>query len=72
MRRGAVDSCRSVVLIVVGLALASPDAAWARSFRFEAGYKATRDAFRTIHASWIVPSISWPDGGHVKLPVGGH
>jgi hypothetical protein len=59
MRRGGINPYR-VVPIVVVLILASTGPAWARSSRFETGYRASRDAFRTIHASWIVPSISCP------------
>jgi hypothetical protein len=60
MHRGAIHPRRLVFLIVVVLILASTGTAWGRSSRFEAGYQASRDAFRSIHASWVMPSISCP------------
>jgi hypothetical protein len=60
MRRAGIGPYKAVVLIVVALILASTEPAWARSSRFEAGYQASRDAFRSIHASWTVHSISCP------------
>ena len=60
MRRAGINPPRRVVLIVIVLIVASAGPAWARSSRFETGYQASRDSFRTIHASWIVPSISCP------------
>ena len=60
MRRGGIAPYQTVVVIVVVLILTSTAPAWARSSRFEAGYQASRDAFRSVHASWIVPSISCP------------
>lgn len=60
MRRGGIGPYRAVVVIVLALILASTAPAWARSSRLQAGYQASRDAFRSIHASWIVPSVSCP------------
>lgn len=63
MHRGGIGPYKAVVLIGLALMLASTEPAWARSSRFEAGYQASHAAFRSIHASWIVPSISCP-GAH--------
>ena len=42
------------------LALLSAGTAWAMTSTFQAGYQASHDAFRSVHASWVMPSISCP------------
>ena len=55
---------------------AATGAELAGTSRYQAGYRATHDAFRSVHASWIVPSISCPGessrgyGGEAWLGVG--
>lgn len=49
-----------MVAVVATFALAFTSSAWGRSSASEAGYQATHDAFRSVHASWVMPSISCP------------
>lgn len=48
------------VLIAAAVAVLSTTSAWASSSALQAGYRATHDAFRSVHASWVMPSISCP------------
>jgi hypothetical protein len=50
---------RLVVVTAIGALMAS-SSAWASGSASQAGYRATHDAFRSVHASWIMPSISCP------------
>lgn len=48
------------VTIAAAIALATTSSASASSSAFHAGYRATHDVFRSVHASWVMPSISCP------------
>jgi hypothetical protein len=48
------------VTVAAVMAVLSTTSAWASSPALQAGYRATHDAFRSVHASWVMPSISCP------------
>lgn len=51
---------RRILVAAAAVALVMPSSAWASRSAFQAGYRATHDAFRSVHASWVMPSISCP------------
>jgi hypothetical protein len=53
--------CRArMVLVAAAVMLVSASSAWARSSTSQAGYQGVHDTFRSVHASWVMPSISCP------------
>ena len=51
---------RVIPVAAAAIALLTSSLAWASSSSFQAGYRATHDAFRSVHASWVMPSITCP------------
>jgi len=53
---------RAKMVVAIGTAVAAmlSASAWARSTSPSAGYRAGHDAFRSVHASWVMPQISCP------------
>lgn len=49
-----------MVLVAAAVMLVSASSAWARSSTSQAGYQGMHDTFRSVHATWVMPSISCP------------
>jgi hypothetical protein len=58
--RGLRVRSRVIPLAAAAIALVTSSTAWASSSAFQAGYRATHDAFRSVHASWVMPAITCP------------
>ena len=57
MRRRAKALMVGTVAVI---ALATASAVWGSTSTFQAGYRAIHGAFRSVHATWVMPSISCP------------
>ena len=51
---------RRMLVAAAAVTLLTPGSAWASRSAFQAGYRAVHDAFRSVHASWVMPSIACP------------
>lgn len=55
-----VRIAKAVAAAATAVVLISSSPAWAGSPSVQAGYRAKHDAFRSVHASWIMPSVRCP------------
>jgi peptidase A4-like protein len=51
---------RTVLVAAAAITLVSASSAWAGRSTSQAGYQGTQDTFQSVHATWVMPSISCP------------